>query len=368
MQTAAVRKSIQSGFFIGWLLFVALMIAVALQEYIRSGGQELWQPVFWELSSALTGSVLLFLQKPLLLNARLLQTPRRWFLAQFAVLPLLCIVFVILVFGIRHAVYAWLGRVYMHHNWPDVFVYESIKLSLFLGLTYVVIFGVLAYESLLAEKELAEKSQALLRAAQVHRLTQQMQPHFLFNALNTVSSLMYSDLHAADSALSQIAGVLRGALDFGDQNATTLRQELELLQHYANLMYLRFSDRVDIRWEIADEFLSLPVPVMSLQPLLENSFKHTVEKRSDITHIRISAYAEDLYWVLRIEDDAGCLLPVSGHFVTQGISIRNIRERLQVLYGDKASLSLFAKDAGVATELRLPRHTDSQKGARRCIS
>jgi two-component system LytT family sensor kinase len=346
---------------LGWLLFWSLMIAVAVQEHLRSGGKHIWEPVFWESSSAIVGTLLLLMQRRLLTNQTLLQTPMRWFLAQLAVLPLICTLFVAIVFALRHAVYAALGLVYQHASWGKLFLYETSKLGMFLGIFYVVIFGIQAYAALLEEKKNSEKSQRLLRQAQMHRLTQQMQPHFLFNALNTVSSLMYSDLKLADTALTQIGDLLRGTLELDQQTEIALTQELRLLQSYAKLMSLRFVDRVEISWDIADDCLSCLVPVMSLQTILENSFKHTVERRSQLTHIRISAHLwssisapNTRQLIITLEDDAGLLQAVKTNTAT-GIGLDNLRQRLQALHQTKASLEIKQlMPAGVKTTLRLP--------------
>ncbi|MFZ6874307.1 sensor histidine kinase [Undibacterium sp. Di27W] len=336
----------------GWFLFWILMITVAVQDHLKGGGQHIWEPIFWESSSALVGTALLLLQRRKLTDRRLLQTPAKWFWQQILPLPLLSAVFVIAVYSLRHAVYAALGLSYQHDGWIKVYIYECSKIFLFFGMFYVVIFGLQAYASLMEEKEQAEKSQALLREAQLHRLTQQMQPHFLFNVLNTISSLMYTDVKLADTALSQIAALLRASMDLGQHSETSLADELKLLQAYAKLMSLRFVDRVEINWDIADELLDNKVPIMSLQTILENSFKHTVEKRSQLTHIKISAYTESGQAIIRIEDDAGHLRE-DGQ--AAGLGISNLRQRLQVLYQGRASLQLSdLTPSGVITELRLP--------------
>ncbi|MFZ6748683.1 sensor histidine kinase [Undibacterium sp. Ren11W] len=355
------KHRIRNAIALGWLIFWSLMIAVALQEHLRNGGKTIWEPIFWESSSAIVGTFLLLMQRRLLTNRQLLQTPIRWFLAQLAVLPVICVLFVAIVFAIRHAVYLALGLVYQHASWGKLFLYESSKLGMFLGIFYVVIFGIQAYAALLEEKKNSEKSQSLLRQAQMHRLTQQMQPHFLFNALNTVSSLMYSDLKLADTALTQIADLLRGTLELDEQTEIPLSHELRLLQAYAKLMSLRFVDRVEISWEIADQTLTCKVPVMCLQTLLENSFKHTVERRSQLTRIRIAAHltstsANARQLVLSVEDDAGVLgdimAPTSQ---TSGIGLNNLRLRLSALYQEQATLQISQLlPAGVRTELRLP--------------
>ncbi|MFZ6721896.1 sensor histidine kinase [Undibacterium sp. Ji49W] len=345
-------KKIKLPLLAGWVLFWLLMIAVAVQDHLKGGGKHIWEPIFWESSSALVGTALLLIQRRKLTDSVLLQTPAKWFWRQILPLPLISIAFVVLIYSLRHLVYALLGLSYSHAGWGQVLVYECSKIFLFFGIFYVVIFGLQAYASLLEEKENAEKSQALLREAQLHRLTQQMQPHFLFNVLNTISSLMYTDVKLADTALSQIAELLRASLDLGQQSETELRHELELLHAYARLMSLRFIDRVELSWDIADDVQTCRVPVMSLQTLLENSFKHTVEKRTQLTRIHISARSEQGQLLLCIQDDAGCLTEKEDG---SGVGISNLRQRLQVLYADRASLTLSAlMPAGVMTELRLP--------------
>ncbi|WP_232063654.1 sensor histidine kinase [Undibacterium sp. YM2] len=348
-------NKIKKPVFTGWFLFWLLMVAVAVQDHLKGGGKHIWEPIFWESSSALVGTLLLLLQRRKLTDRHLLQTPARWFWQQILPLPLFSTVFVVLVYSLRHSVYALLGLSYQHDGWIKVYFYECSKIFMFFGMFYVVIFGLQAYASLLEEKENAEKSQALLRDAQLHRLTQQMQPHFLFNVLNTISSLMYTDVKLADTALSEIAALLRASMDLGQHSETSLADELKLLQAYAKLMSLRFIDRVEINWDIADDVLSSKVPVMSLQTILENSFKHTVEKRSQLTHIKITAYKEAAQVILRIEDDAGHL---QDSVQSSGVGISNLRQRLQVLYQDKASLQLTdLRPSGVMTELRLPIDT-----------
>ena len=338
---------------VGMILFWALMIAVAVQDYERSGGREFWKPVFWESSSALVTLLIFWLQWPLLNNQQLRATPRLWFLRLLLYQPLVCVFFVCVVFAIRHAVYAAFGSVYTHVAWPQVFIYESIKLTFFYGIFYSIFFGVEAYTSLLTEKEKAAETLALLQQAQMQRLAEQIQPHFLFNALNTISSLMYSDLKAADKALTRLSELLRASLALSGESQTSLSQEIELLRAYAELMQARFIDRVTIEWELDTAAKACKVPVMCLQPILENTFKHVVEKRSTPTHICIRSRLESGFLILSVEDDAGSL--VSQPTTTEGIGLANIRQRIEVLYADQASLRLEPLvGAGVKTTLRIP--------------
>lgn len=266
------------------------------------------------------------------------------------------VVFVPVAFGIRHAVYALAGETYLHTTWPEIYLYEDVKMTVFFFIFATITFGVLSYHAMLNEKLRVERINASLREAQLLRLTQQLQPHFLFNALNTISSLMHTDVARADAMLIQLADVLRATLDVGERHQVPLATELRLLRGYASLMSERFSDRVRIDWRIDDTLLACPVPVMSMQPLLENIFKHTVEKRRQPTAITISVGREGDVIVLRMDDDGGTLPAADApHIGASGLGVRNLRERLTALHGARASFDLTQlAPAGVRAEMRLP--------------
>ncbi|WP_028101055.1 sensor histidine kinase [Pseudoduganella violaceinigra] len=333
-----------------WLLFWAMMVATAVQDFLRHDDHgPLWQPILWESSSMAVATLLLAMQR---LGSRrhdgLIATPARWFLQQAQWLPVWWILFTPLAFGIRHAVYAALGLEYRHEPWGETLLYENIKISIFVVIFTLIIFGVLSFRA-------AEQANAQLRTAQLHQLTQQMQPHFLFNALNTISSLMHSDVERADATLVQLADVLRATLDVSGQQQAPLSTELRLLRGYARLMEERFVDRVQIDWDIDASCGECLVPVMSMQPLLENVFKHTVERRRGVTRIAISARRDGDKLLLAVADDAGRLTPDAADKPASGIGVRNLRERLQALHGDAASLALSQTEpAGVRAEMRLP--------------
>lgn len=338
---------------LAWLLFWVLMVLVALEDYARDGATDgYWRPVLWEGSSAVTATLLLLLQ--LRATRRfdaLIATPARWFALQSLWLPMYWIAFVPIAFGIRHAMYALVGDTYEHEAWPQLFLYESLKITVFVGLFTVIRFGLLSYRALLDEKVRAEQATALLRQAQLQRLAQQMQPHFLFNALNTVSSLMHTDVDKADATLVQLADVLRGTLDIGNRSEAPLADELRLARGYAGVMAERFAGRVALDWAVDDAVLGCQVPVMSLQPLLENVFKHTVEKRRQPTRIAVSARHDHGMLALAVQDDGGTLEPND----RPGMAIANLRERLAALHGERASLQLTQlAPAGVRAEIRLP--------------
>lgn len=382
MMAAMSAARLRFAILLAWLLLWALLTATAVQEYLRDNGQQLWKPLLWQLSSCATVTALFYLQRHYTRrDDTLVATPLRWLARQMVWLPVYWIVFTPVAFGIRHAVYRLLGERYTHEEWLEVLVYENVKLTMFFFVAAAVTFGVLSYLAMQQEKLRIARVDADLREMQLLRLAQQMQPHFLFNALNTISSLMHSDVERADAMLVQLADVLRATLDVGERHEAPLSTELQLLRGYAALMAERFADRVQIDWDIDAALLACPVPVLSLQPLLENIFKHTVERRRQPTRITIGARRDGNELVLTLDDDGGVLapaiagpgensatgahaaanagsgsVPASGTASqTGGIGIRNLRARLAALYGERAAFTLTQRTpAGVRAQLRLP--------------
>lgn len=348
----------------GWVLFWLLMIAVAVQDDWRSGGQQWWRPVFWETSSALgitlLGGCWLHLTRR---NAeRLLDQPRRWFIYKLRWLPALIVMFVLLVYGVRHAVLAMIGLTYEHAPWGQVFVYEAVKLSLF-GMLFVTIeFGLRAYASLLAQNARLAQAEQLATQARLESLSRQIQPHFLFNALNSIVSVVHAEPDRAERLLLRLSDLLRAALQAHAQATHTVAEEMAALGAYCELMQERFSDRVNLNWQLAPEAMPCRIPVNILQPLVENVFKHTVERRSLMVGISIETELDQGCLLVRVRDDQGVLDPVQQMHAQQGglggqggWGLRNIRERLQAHYGEAASLTVQAlSPKGVESELRVP--------------
>lgn len=173
-------------------------------------------------------------------------------------------------------------------------------------------------------------------------MTQQLQPHFLFNALNTVSSLIHSDPDMADVLLTRLATLLRAATDASQRPEQALADELTLLHAYADIMTQRFADRVEIRWELDAGASRCKVPTLGLQPLLENCFRHVVERRRGLTHLAVRTACTEGRLHIEIEDD-GDLQAVPS---TRGVGLGNLERRLQSLHGDQARLTFQPRPGG----------------------
>jgi len=339
-------------FAIAWGVFWALMLTVGVQDHLRQGGSTLWKPLLWEGSSALVASLVVALlwrrSAPL---DPLLDHPWRWFGTMLRWLPLAAPAFVGAVYGLRHAVYAMLGQTYAHEPWPMVFRYEVLKFSIFYLLFSAVFFGLRSHAALAGARLRLERERRLAQAAQLLQLAQQIEPHFLFNALNTIASTVHTDPALADALLTRLAALLRAATDLARRPESSLDEELRLLEAYAAIMRERYADRVDIRFDIAPDARDCQVPTLLLQPLLENAFRHGVERRLAPTHIVVRARRAGGRLQLTVEDDAG-QLPAAPAF---GVGLDNLRQRLATRHGDQARLSLQPRDGGgVLARIELP--------------
>jgi LytS/YehU family sensor histidine kinase len=202
------------------------------------------------------------------------------------------------------------------------------------------------------ERELqVEKAHARLAEARLLALTMQLQPHFLFNTLNTISALIHEDKDAADRMLARLGDLLRMTLEGGEQPEVPLERELELLRSYLAIEQVRFADRLLVHVDFAPETLVARVPSLVLQPLVENAIRHGIARRSAPGRLDLSGSvaADQLRLVVRND---GPRLPRP---LGEGIGLRNTRARLLELYGSEHRLAIEDDpEGGVRTVLQLP--------------
>jgi two-component system LytT family sensor kinase len=193
-----------------------------------------------------------------------------------------------------------------------------------------------------------------LASARLHALRMQLNPHFLFNSLNGISTLMYRDVDAADAMLVKLAGLLRHALDQGDTPETSLRDELGFLDRYLDLEQMRFGNRLGVIREIDPKLLGARVPTLILQPLVENAIRHGIEPltRPGTLTLRISS-PEPGRIRMEVEDDGtGFNVTASGR---EGIGTSNTRHRLLQQYGTGARFDLTSRPgSGTRAVIEIP--------------
>jgi hypothetical protein len=200
------------------------------------------------------------------------------------------------------------------------------------------------------QTRLAADASALAARAELRALQAQMNPHFLFNALNTVAALVRSDPPAAERTVENLADVLRMTLHRSDTVDSTVRAEAEYLRAYLAIEQARFGDRLRVEWDIADDTLDLPLPPLMLQPLVENSIRHGIGARASGGTLRIHAAADADGLLLRVEDD-GEGFDERG---VEGYGIGNLRRRLQTMFGDSSRLTITSSSTGSSVSIRIP--------------
>ncbi|QQS42791.1 MAG: histidine kinase [Acidobacteriota bacterium] len=188
------------------------------------------------------------------------------------------------------------------------------------------------------EKNKSEVLERQLAQAQLQALKMQLQPHFLFNTLNSLSSLALEDPRQTVHMITRLGDFLRMTVDSNGTQTVSLEQELEFLKNYLEIEKVRFRDRLEPVFEIDPETLGADVPNLLLQPAVENAIKHGVSKSMSAGRILISALREGERLVLKIENDGPVPNGRPGTEVREGVGIANTRERLKQIYGEDFEL------------------------------
>jgi two-component system, LytTR family, sensor kinase len=226
---------------------------------------------------------------------------------------------------------------------------------------YWIILGIdhaLRYYRKYRERELqTSQLEAKLAQAQLQVLKMQLHPHFLFNTLHAISTLMHRDVEAADRMIARLSDLLRLALESEGVQEVSLKQELELLERYLEIEQTRFRDRLTVEMRIEPEVLDARVPNLILQPLVENAIQHGIAPRRGTGRIEIDARRENGTLALSVRDDGRGLNAGAGAKLKEGVGLSNTRARLHQLYGARASFRLSsAPEGGVLACLEIPFH------------
>lgn len=226
------------------------------------------------------------------------------------------------------------------------FVSESIAFWALLGIVHAV-----EYHRRYREREVhAVRLEAELAGARLDALTAQLQPHFLFNTLHSVSTLMRRDVDAAEEMLAHLGDLLHRTLRHQDSHEIPLAEELELLRHYLDIMKIRFQDRLAERISIDENVRSALVPPFILQPLVENAIHHGIARKPGAGLLEIAARRAGASLEITVRDDGEGFGGGS-----EGVGLSNTRRRLEELYGRQQSLELLpAEGGGLLVRITIP--------------
>jgi len=206
----------------------------------------------------------------------------------------------------------------------------------------------------------AVELEARLTSAKLQALRMQINPHFLFNTLNSIATLVYVNPRAADEMLGDLSELLRRSLDSMEEQEIPLAQELEFIGAYLSIEQKRFGERLRVEQSVPDEVMKALVPALILQPLVENAIRHGIEPRRGPGLVSIEAKQEDTHLHLIVRDN-GRGLPGAdvNSSVRRGIGLANTQARLQGLYGRDQSFSFGkAEPQGCRVDIHLPFHLE----------
>ena len=223
-------------------------------------------------------------------------------------------------------------------------------IDLIIALLIVIAVHTLLYYQSFRASELAQSSlKAQLAQAQLRALKMQLHPHFLFNTLHSISSLVLEDPPKANSMIARLGDFLRLTIDNSDQQLVTLKEETEFLRCYLDIEQVRFGDRLTVTFELEPQTLSAQVPHLILQPVVENAIQHAIAPRSTRGHINIEAKRLNSLLRVAISDNGPGISSNANLPWKQGVGLTNVRTRLQQIYGPDFRFELMNTNGGGLT-------------------
>lgn len=239
-------------------------------------------------------------------------------------------------------------------EWIATFA-NAISPAFVLALWSALYFTIKYYRAQSDERERLLHMESLVRQAELKALQYQIHPHFLFNTLNSISTLVYErDTATANRMIARLADFLRATLDDDGAYEVPLRDELDITNLYLEIEKTRLCDRLTIVDEIDSAVLDAAVPRLLLQPLVENAVRHGIGKRREGGRLFMSTLREDGDLVIQVRND---VMPLNGKTLRNGIGLSNIQTRLKQLYGDAHRFTIdFCEDDVCKVTIRIPFH------------
>src|SRR5215471_756682 len=229
-------------------------------------------------------------------------------------------------------------------------------IDLIIALLIVIAVHALLYYQSFRASELAQSSlKTQLAQAQLRALKMQLHPHFLFNTLHSISSLVLEDPPKANSMIAQLGDFLRLTMENSNQQLVSLKEETEFLRCYLEIEQVRFGDRLTIALELEPQTLSVQVPHLILQPVVENAIQHAIAPRATRGHINIEAKRLNKLLRLEVRDNGPGIASNDALLGTEGVGLSNVRARLHQIYGSDFRFELMnGRDGGLTVVIEIP--------------
>ena len=343
---------------LAWLAYAAFWSGVGLffslaewQHYMRGGGRHPWEPFLWEMTGAMTTALLSVavyrFNEWLLAPGRARTVVIVGYLAGFVPYTL---AHSALMFGSRYCVYHLAGFRYEPGSLLSVLGYEGAKDAVSYALVIGLSLGWRAFRRGQRQAAEVERLNAHLAEARLARLQEQVQPHFLFNTLNLVSSVMHEDVERADRILAELADLLRQSMSAASVAEHPLAHEMRWVEPFLSIMRQRFGERLRTRVEVSESAARCIVPTLLLMAPVENAVKHGVARSAAGVDVQVSADVVD--GCLRIDIVDTGEAPVAAH--AGGTGLANLRARLATLHGEAAGVTLAREGDRTRVRVTLP--------------
>ncbi|MFL6600079.1 MAG: sensor histidine kinase [Steroidobacteraceae bacterium] len=344
----------------GWPLYVLLTLLFGAYQglnhaiNLRSTHFAAWEPFIWELSSVIVIAALIPFIARFESQIRVDSRPRtRALLAHIAGGIVFSIVHTTGMVLIRKLTYALAGDSYDFGNVPVEWFYELQKDLLTYVSILLVVFAIREFRVRRAGELRAQELAAQLSEARLRHLTAQIEPHFLFNALNAISNRMHEDVDAADRMISQLGDLLRAAYESDDSVLVPLGRELGWLRGYTAMMAERFRGQLAFEIDVDPDIDTLRVPRLLLQPIVENAIRHGLQDGHGWLKVEVRRRANELHYTV---SDDGIGLPEKP--LQRGTGLSNISRRLELLFPNRHNLAFGSREPrGAVVSLIFPVST-----------
>lgn len=248
--------------------------------------------------------------------------------------------------------FASIAHLYLYRRYFVIGLYlDFIVASLIVIAAHAFIY----YQRFRAGEVRESELKAQLAHAQLQALKMQLHPHFLFNTLHSISSLVSEDPPRANSMIARLGDFLRLTLEHSDEQMVTLKQEIEFLRCYLEIEQVRFEDRLSVNFRIEPATLSAHVPHLILQPLVENAIQHAIAPHAGSGCIRVAAKRVDGVLRLEVKDSGSGIQSTSSSLEKQGVGLSNVHARLKQNYGSEFRFEMAnVSEGGLAVLLEMP--------------
>jgi signal transduction histidine kinase len=236
--------------------------------------------------------------------------------------------------------------------------WEMMTYWMIVGLSHALLYYGEARQRTLRAAQLETK----LAEAHLKALQQQLQPHFLFNTLHAISTLMHRDVEAADRTLTRLSDLLRITLENVGKPEVPLKSELDFVEKYLEIEQTRFVDRLIVRFDIQPDTLDALVPTLLLQPLIENAIKHGIARKSGAGHIDVQARCEGDKLLIEVTDDGQGLTEDALTALQKGLGVSTTRARLLQLFGADFRFEFHRQVEGLKVVVAIPLRIEGGEG------